>query len=83
MPGVGSEDLTTLRHLPSAQSDSSVDLNGESDTSVSDHSASRPGSKPEYTNMVPLVIALAELYEDNIAAKILRTAQEALSQNVS
>lgn len=62
--------------IPYADSDSTLELRAESDTSTSEISnmASRSA---------PLSHQLQALYEENIAAKVLKTAVNGLVNNVS
>lgn len=72
-------DHSTARHFDSAQSPSSISLNGDSDTSISSDSELQQNGN----NMVSLQETFGELYEDNVTAKILKTAQDGLVENVS
>lgn len=65
-----------------AESDSTTELNADSDTSISENGKSTAGSRRKMVRSKPIKEELGGLYEDNVTAKIFRTAVNSLVHNV-
>ncbi|OLN92831.1 Unsaturated chondroitin disaccharide hydrolase 2 [Colletotrichum chlorophyti] len=76
------EDVLSATDVAYAESDSTTELNADSDTSISESGAhSGLGRRRKMARSVPIREQLGRLYEENITAKIFRTAANALENN--
>ncbi|KAF6797631.1 unsaturated glucuronyl hydrolase [Colletotrichum sojae] len=64
-----------------AESDSTTELNADSDTSISENGQSNARSRRKMARSKPIKEQLEGLYEDNVTAKIFRTAVNSLVDN--
>lgn len=76
------ETLRSQRITAYAESDSTTELNADSDTSISENGLPAVSSRRKMTRSKPIREQVKGLYEDNVTAKIFRTAANSLVNNV-
>ncbi|KAK6215240.1 unsaturated glucuronyl hydrolase [Colletotrichum tabaci] len=76
------DGLSATTNAAYAESDSTTELNADSDTSISETGGlSDPGSRRKMGHSKPIREQVGGLYEENVTAKIFRTAANALVEN--